>query len=231
VERLILFDIDGTLLSAAGAAAAPFRAALEAVFGTAGPLEGYSFAGRTDPQIARELLELAGFERDRVEAEIDRVWEIYLEGLRPSLERAEITVHPGVRTLLERLERERAAVLGLLTGNVREGARLKLEAAGLGFDRFVVGAFGSDHEDRPELPAVAIRRAEERCGHRFSGKSVVIIGDTPRDIACGEHLGVRTIAVATGSYTREQLAACGPDHTFEDLQDTDAVWQAIFSES
>src|SRR5690606_17889976 len=131
VDRLILFDIDGTLLSAAGAAGPAFRSALERVFGTSGPLDGYSFAGRTDPQIARELLTLGGVPPARVEAELDRVWELYLAGLREALETAMITVFPGVPPLLDALEAEPAAIMGLLTGNVREGARLKLEAAGL----------------------------------------------------------------------------------------------------
>jgi len=230
VQRLVLFDIDGTLLSAAGAAGPPFRAALEQVFGTSGPIDGYSFAGRTDPQIARELLGLAGLDRERIERDLDRIWEIYLAGLRDTLARIPVRVLPGVPRLLDTLEADPAAILGLLTGNMREGARLKLEAAELGFDRFVVGAFGSDHADRPELPALAVRRAEERFGHRFDGKSVVIIGDTPRDIACGAHLGVRTIAVATGSYSRAQLADCGPDYVFDNLADTEAVCEAIFSE-
>jgi phosphoglycolate phosphatase-like HAD superfamily hydrolase len=229
VERLILFDIDGTLLSTEGAAAGPFRSALREVFGTSGPRSGYSFSGRTDPQIARDLLALAGVRLDAEEERLERAWELYLAGLRETLESHTITVYPGVATLLDALEAEPSAILGLLTGNLREGARLKLEAAGLGFDRFEIGAFGSDHADRPELPAVAIRRAEERYGHRFSGKSVVIIGDTPLDIACGEHLGVRTLAVATGSYRREQLEACGPDHLFDTLEDFPAVWEAIFS--
>lgn len=228
MDRLVLFDIDGTLLSAAGAAGPPFRAALEHVFGTSGPIDGYTFAGRTDPQIALDLLTQGGVSPERIEAGIDRVWELYLAGLRDALERARVAVLPGVRSLLDALEAEPTAILGLLTGNVREGARMKLDAAGLRFDRFAVGAFGSDHADRPELPAVAIRRAEELFGHRFRGKSVVIIGDTPRDIACGEHLGVRTIAVATGSYTAEELAACGPDYVFDTLEETEEVWEAIF---
>ncbi len=229
MDRLILFDIDGTLLTSAGAAGPPFRRALEAVFGTSGPAEGYSFAGRTDPQIARELLALAGVPAEQAEARLEQVWELYLQELPQALATARITVLPGVPALLDGLEQDPSGILGLLTGNVREGARMKLDAAGLGFDRFAVGAFGSDHGHRPELPAVAIRRAEERFGHRFSGKSVVIIGDTPHDVACGEHLGVRTIAVATGTYDADALAACQPDYLFESLADTEGVHRAIFS--
>lgn len=229
MERLILFDIDGTLLSTGGAAGGPFRHALERVFGTSGPRSGYSFAGRTDPQIARELLALGGVPREVADEKLDQVWEIYLAGLREALRERAVTVLPGVRELLAELEADPAVILGLLTGNLREGARLKLEAGGLAFARFQVGAFGSDHADRPELPAVAIRRAEERFGHRFSGKAVVIIGDTPLDIACGEHLGVRTIAVATGNYRPDELAACGPDRVFETLEDLEEVRRAILA--
>jgi phosphoglycolate phosphatase len=227
MQRLILLDIDGTILDSNGAAARPFRRALEAVFGTSGPRRGYSFAGRTDPQIARDLLRLAGIDADLVAAQLDRIWPVYLEGLRAELATAAVTVFPGVRELIERADADESTVLGLLTGNVVDGARLKLAAAGIDFDRFRVGAFGSDHANRTELPAVAIDRAERMCGHRFQGKSVVIVGDTPLDIACGEHLGVRTIAVATGSYGVEELSSCRPDHVFESLAGTEAVWRAI----
>ena len=228
MQRLVLLDIDGTILSSNGAAARPFRRALETVFGTSGPLRGYSFAGKTDPQIARDLLRLARIEDATVAEGLERVWPLYVEGLRQELAAAKVSVFPGVERLVERLDAEATAVLGLLTGNVVEGAKLKLTAAGLDFNVFQVGAFGSDHGDRTELPAIAISRAEERFGHRFEGKSVVIVGDTPLDVACGAHLGVRTVAVATGSYSRDELAACGPDHLFDDLSDTEAVWSAIF---
>ena len=118
-------------------------------------------------------------------------------------------------------------MLGLLTGNVEEGARLKVNAAGLGFDRFRVGAYGSDHWQRPELPAVAARRAREKTGIGFEGKEIVIIGDTPFDISCGAHLGVRTIATATGTHSAGDLAQHAPDYLFDDLSDIDAVWRAI----
>ena len=228
MKRLVLFDIDGTILSAKGASARPFRAALERVFGTSGATEGYSFAGKTDPQIARDLLRSGGVADEEIDARLETVWEHYTRGLEREIVDAETHVYPGVRDLVERLHREPDAILGLLTGNLRDGGRLKLAAAGIDFDLFQVGAFGSDHAERRELPEIAIHRAEERFGRRLAGKSVVIIGDTPLDVACGEHLGVRTIAVATGSYSEEQLRACGPDHVFPSLEEVDAVWRAIF---
>src|SRR5690606_8407150 len=183
----------------------------------------------TDPQIAHDLLRAAGVDEDRILEGLEGVWEHYLAAFARDCRRECVEVFPGVHPLLDRLEAEpERAVLGLLTGNVREGARLKLEAAGIGFGRFRVGAFGSDHAERTELPALAVHRAEALLGRRFSGKEIVIIGDTPLDIACGAHLGVRTIAVATGTYTEAELAACGPDHLFPSLADTAAVWRAIF---
>ena len=228
MQRLILFDIDGTLLTTNGVAGRAFRSALQRVFGTSGPRDGYSFAGKTDPQIAGDLMRLAGVSQDRVDAALADVLTHYAVLLEESMSGDDVHVFPGVRELLERLDTIPDTVLGLLTGNAREGARLKLGAAGLPFERFQVGAFGSDHRDRRELPAIAIARTEELFGHRFSGKSVVIIGDTPLDVACGEHLGVRTIAVATGSYSEEELRLCSPDYLFASLVDVDAVCRAIF---
>lgn len=228
MQRLILFDIDGTLLTINGVAGRAFRAALERVFGTSGPPDGYSFAGRTDPQIAGDLLRLAGVPQDRVDEGLAEVFRHYAEILEKTMSTTDVHVYPGVRELIERLDAFPDSVLGLLTGNAKDGARLKLRAAELPFDRFQVGAFGSDHGDRRELPAIAIERAEALYGHRFAGKAVVIIGDTPLDVACGEHLGVRTIAVATGSYSEEELRRCGPDYLFASLADADAVCHAIF---
>ena len=228
MKRLVLFDIDGTLLKADGAGARALTDALMEVFGRMGPVGGYSMGGRTDPQIVRELMTAVGMPVDEIEARLDEVWRVYLRNLRAQLARSRVRALPGVPPLLDRVEAQGSStVLGLLTGNVEEGARLKVDAAGLGFDRFRVGAYGSDHWQRPELPAVAARRARQATGIGFEGKEIVIIGDTPFDISCGAHLGVRTIAVATGSHSAEDLAACGPDHVFPDLTDADAVWRAI----
>ena len=228
MTRLVLFDIDGTILTSNGAASRAFRSALEEVFGTSGPQQGYSFAGRTDPQIAHDLLAMAGIDEATIQAGLPRALDLYLEGLAAEFKSVTATVYPGVVEVLERLHTVDDAIIGLLTGNIAGGARLKLEAAAIDFDRFRVGAYGSDHRERSALPAIAVDRAEASFGHRFEGKSVVIIGDTPADISCGEQLGVRSIAVATGTYSAEELEPCGPDHLFDDLTDTEAVWQAIF---
>jgi phosphoglycolate phosphatase-like HAD superfamily hydrolase len=228
MRRLVLFDIDGTLLSADGAGKRAVNDALVEVFGTTGPIERYSFAGRTDPQIARELLTAAGLPLEEIDPRLPALWDSYIANLRWEMERTEVAALPGVPELLQRVEEAAGeTVLGLLKGNIEEGARIKVDAAGLGWERFRVGAFGSDHADRPELPAVAVRRARDLTGVDFAGKEVVILGDTPFDIECGAHLGVRTIAVATGRHPAEELAAHNPDHLFEDFSDVEAVWAAI----
>jgi len=160
---------------------------------------------------------------------IGAVCDRYADLLESELQRpsARVEVMPGVMELLDRLEQEPRAVLGLLTGNLARGAALKLRAGGIDPDRFVIGAYGSDHAHRPALPPIAASRAERVLGRVPRGHEVVIIGDTPADVACGASLGARALAVATGGYTVEQLMACGPYAAFSDLTDTDAVVSAI----
>jgi phosphoglycolate phosphatase-like HAD superfamily hydrolase len=228
MRRLVLFDIDGTLLSADGAGKRAIHAALMEVFGTTGPINGYSFAGRTDPEIVRDLLRADGLADAEIDAGLPALWFRYVENLHREVREMRIHPLPGIPELVERVEGEGGEmVLGLLTGNIAPGARIKVEAAGLRFERFRVGAYGSDHAHRPELPAIAVERARRLTGVGYAGKEIVVVGDTPKDVACGEHLGVRTIATATGRHAVDELAACGPDHVFPDLSDTDAVWRAI----
>lgn len=228
MRRLILFDIDGTLLSADGAGKRAIHAALMEVFGTTGPIGSYSFAGRTDPEIVRDLLRAAGISDAEIDSGLKALWFRYVENLHREMHGTRVHALPGVAELLERVEGAGGEVIpGLLTGNIREGARIKVNAARLRFSRFRVGAFGSDHAERPALPAIAVERALHETGVEFSGKEIVIIGDTPKDVACGEHLGVRTIATATGQHPVDELRACGADYVFPDLADVDAVWGAI----
>jgi phosphoglycolate phosphatase-like HAD superfamily hydrolase len=134
---------------------------------------------------------------------------------------------PGVPALLDRLEREPGVVLGLLTGNLAEGAALKLRSGGIAPERFRVGAYGSDSGNRPDLPAIAARRAAPLFGHVPHGAEIVIIGDTPADIACGSGIDARAVAVATGAYSVDALAACAPHAVFRDLRETGVVVDAI----
>lgn len=226
--KLVLFDIDGTLISTDGAGRRAIHRALVEVMGTAGPIDTFRFDGRTDGEIVRRLAEAAGVDHDQ--DLVDRVLARYVEHLGGELARPgqPIKVHPGVREILDALEARDDCQLGLLTGNVAGGAEMKLRAAGLAFERFKVGAYGSDHHVRGELPAVAQRRALDVLGHDLLGSDIVIIGDTPADVQCGRGIGARAIGVATAHYTVEQLNEAGADAAFADLSDTDAVILEIF---
>ncbi len=232
--RLILFDIDGTLLWTDGAGRRAIHRALLDEMGTAGPIDGYRFDGKTDPQIVRELLELAGHPEFRSDDRIAAVCRRYVDLLTAELAKPTQTtkLYPGIKELLAALEPYEAdgrALVGLLTGNVQNGAALKLRSAGLDPARFVVGAFGSDSHARAELPAVAAQRAAERTGRRFTGADLVVVGDTPDDVACARPMGARTVGVATGFYDTAALRAAGATHVFQNLGDTQAVLQALFS--
>jgi phosphoglycolate phosphatase-like HAD superfamily hydrolase len=226
--KLVLFDIDGTLLWSNGAGRRAMEAALMAVFGAPGR-PSYRYDGKTDRQIVRELMRELGHADELIDERMSIVLEQYLQRLDGELAAptTRIRLMDGVRDLLAALGALTDRVSGLLTGNVEPGARRKLGAAGLNHDHFVVGAFGSDHEERSELPAVALRRARERLGVQVEPTSMVIIGDTPSDILCGRQLGARAIAVATGHYPATELARYGPSAVFDDLRDTAAVLQAI----
>jgi phosphoglycolate phosphatase-like HAD superfamily hydrolase len=231
--KLVLFDIDGTLLWTDGAGRRAIHRALVDEMGTAGPIEGFRFDGKTDPQIVRELLALAGHPQAEDPARVSAVCDRYVSLLEAELSRParETRVMPGVPELLAALEPLEAggrALVGLLTGHVARGAALKLRSAGLEPARFAVGAYGSDSHQRVDLPPVAARRAAERTGRTFAGADVVIVGDTPADVTCGIPIGARAVAVATGFYDAPALAAAGAAHVFADLRDTMAVLDAIF---
>jgi phosphoglycolate phosphatase-like HAD superfamily hydrolase len=187
------------------------------------------FDGKTDPQIVSELLHSAGHAPPHDAVRVEALCRRYVTLLETELSTPGATAElmPGIRELLGRLAADEAAVIGVLTGNLVDGARLKLRAAGLDPDLFRVGAFGSDSAHRPELPAIAAERARPLFGRVPSGHDVVIIGDTPADVACGAGIGARAIAVATGAWPLAELEACGPFAAFEDLADTDAVIRAV----
>jgi phosphoglycolate phosphatase-like HAD superfamily hydrolase len=229
-SRLVLFDIDGTILLTAGAGRRAITAALAEAVGSSDAFGRIRFDGKTDPQIVTELLASTGDPGPHPPGRVRSFCDRYVALLERELaDPVGVTLMPGFPRILDRLEAERGVVIGLLTGNLERGAILKLRAAGLDPGRFRVGAYGSDSPDRPDLPAIAARRAEPFFGRAPAGSEVVIIGDTPADIACGLSIGARAVAVATGSYSVAQLEACGPHEVFADLSDTERALEAILA--
>lgn len=229
--KLVLFDIDGTIMLTAGAGKRAVHRALRLVFGGVGPAD-HRFDGKTDPQIVRELMRLEGHADDHIDARMQRLFDLYIEYLHEELDvgRPGVRLMPGIRELLDALAGRDDVIIGLLTGNLEAGARAKLVAADLDPDVFRVGAFGSDHERRGELPAVAQRRAAEKLGVSVTGKDIVVIGDTPADLQCGRSVGARGIGVATGHYSVEELRRHDAWAVFEDLSCTEDVLRAILSD-
>ena len=226
--KVVLFDIDGTLLWTDGAGRRAIHDALMEVFGSTGPADHW-FDGKTDRQIVRELMRLDGHDDPWIDARMDELLDRYAANLARELEAPGHSprLYDGVTELLDALEARDDIMLGLLTGNLEVGARGKLRAVGIDPSRFRVGAYGSDHELRPELPAIAQRRAAEALGREVAGRNIVVIGDTPADIACGRSIGARAIGVATGRYGIEELRAHAPAAVFADLTDTSAVVASI----
>jgi phosphoglycolate phosphatase-like HAD superfamily hydrolase len=229
--RAVLFDIDGTLLRCGGQAGVAFLEALAEVFGRDGARAaelrgGYSFAGRTDPRIAIDLMARAGVDESLVRERLGEVRERYLDRLGTRLDPRRVEILPGVRELLDRLSERSDLQLGLLTGNWRGGALLKLRA--LGLERyFPFGAFGDDGIDRDELPPFALHRARERVERELAAGEALVVGDTPADVRCARCHGIPVLAVASGRSGVEELRAAGADWVVSSLAETLAVCGAL----
>lgn len=224
--KLLLFDIDGTLLKAAHVGRRAVEEALREVTDQAISAGDLPFSGKTDPQIVRELLTRAGFEDGAIGKLTPDILHAYADRLEEKLGRSDVVPMPGVEELLRKLAPRPDVQLAVLTGNLERTAYLKLEAAGLD-SFFPFGAFSSDTADRNALPPVAIRRAEAHTGQRFAGRDVAVIGDTGHDIRCGQEAGALTVAVCTGRYSHEELIQHQPDLLFRDLTNHAAFIQHV----
>jgi phosphoglycolate phosphatase len=224
-RRLVLFDIDGTLITDGGAAREAFAEALTEVYGFRGDVRRYDFSGRTDPQIAGMILRDAGWDDADIEPRLPSLWNHYLGGLARNAP-GRVRALAGVSTLLDAVRAEERLTPALLTGNIEPGARLKLGAIALN-DYFPFGAFGSDSPRREELPPVAIQRAAAITGVDFRGSDVVIIGDSIYDVRCGVPHGATTIAIASGKTPAETLRAENPDHFFDSAEELEGILVAI----
>lgn len=227
---IVLFDIDGTLVTTGGGARQAFGRALGEAAGRPISPDGYSFSGRTDPQIARDILSSNGIAGSLLEQAIPEAIRLYLKYFEMSLveRRARVETLPGVRALLDRLAGRDEVRTGLLTGNVETGARLKLRPVGLvDYFDFAISCFGSDDADRYRLPALALQRARRALGREVPGGRLVIVGDSEHDVLCGRSVGARAVAVCTGWTPVETLRALAPHALLEDLSDTGRALEAL----
>ena len=237
MRKLVLFDIDGTILSTGGIGGRALYQAIEEVchekkmFGDnpTPELGRVRMSGGMDTQIVHDILEGVLPEstiQQLLPDFFDRIAKLLREGCEA--ESANVRLLGGVRELISAVAGHEACLPGLLTGNNKGGAAAKLDVFDLNpFFRF--GAFGDDARSRNALPAIAVCRAFEQTGERFTGKDIVIIGDTPRDIECARHADAYAIAVATGTYSRAELTPYQPDALFDDLSDTQNVMATILS--
>lgn len=225
--QLLLFDIDGTLLRSNGAGKAAIMNALVDTFGTSGPCDNYLMAGKTDPLIISDLLGAAGKKTAEIDESLPAIYERMMFHAQKIFSEENTSPCPGIPELLETLKGREDVLLGLLTGNIAGTAPLKLAAAGIEPSLFKLGAYGSDHKDRNQLPSFALRRAVELTGLPFNGQNTTIIGDTPADIACARTIGARVVAVSSGSYSSTTLTQFEPDFLFENFLDKESALEAL----
>lgn len=224
MQKLLLFDIDGTLLRCGPQVRPLFLDALEAVFGSCDLLADYDFGGKTDPQIVLDLAATSGLEQEEILSRLPEMRRRYLGNLENGLLRHKMQLLPGVVGLLQRLVKRDDVLLGLLTGNWQGGASIKLSRFELnGFFQF--GAFGDDAIQRRDLVPVALERAATVRGASYRSEDVLIIGDTLRDIDCAHAAGIPCLAVATGFTKAERLQEAGAEWVFDDLEEAAKVME------
>ncbi|MEI6562630.1 MAG: HAD family hydrolase [Verrucomicrobiota bacterium] len=222
--HLFLFDIDGTLIASGGAGEYSMRLAVEDMFGEKDGLGGVEIAGRTDHLITENIFKKFGVQwtSERATEFLDH----YLRHLAEELPRKKGCLLPGIVELLDALKARPQVALALLTGNLERGAEIKLCHYGV-WNYFEFGAYADDASDRNRLGPFAQARARERHGVEFPPERIFVLGDTPHDITCGQVIGAKTVAIATGGYTREKLAAYQPDFLFDDLSDVAGVLSTL----
>ncbi len=219
--RLILFDLDGTLLTAGGIGRSSTRHALESVFGTSGKLDEFYPGGRTQEAIFSDTLADAGLEESEFLAKRDHLYRVFLDNFKKNLSKGDFQIDqlPGANRLIDYLRGNEDYALGLVTGNHEVIANLKLQAAGLDPAAFLGGAYGHESADRSELVPLGKSRVEEVSGFQFPGYYTIVIGDTTRDVLSARSVGATSFALTSGTDSREMLLGSGPDSVFDNLDE------------
>lgn len=222
MKKLILFDIDGTLIHTGGAGTRSMNLAFNSLLGIRDAFKGISMAGKTDPQIMNEGLRVYNIKNEN--GILEKLIDKYIKFLKVEIENPFRQIKPGIMEILDMLKRNNMSI-GLLTGNLERGARIKLGSFGIS-GYFLDGAFGSDHVDRDKLLPIAVEKFSKR-GFHFSYADCVVIGDTPRDVRCAKIHGARCIAVATGPYSKQDLFDTDADMVFDSLADSGRCMEFI----
>ena len=230
LKKLVLFDIDGTLLSVNSINRRILMEALREVYGTEGSAGTHNFAGKMDSVIIYEVLQNTGLSDGSIAEKFDKAKETYIEMFRMQAKPSDIILMQGIRELLDKLSASSAVMLGLLTGNFEGSGRHKLLMPDINH-YFSFGAFADDAASRNELPQVAVDKAYQLTGEKFSAQNIIIIGDTEHDIACARVLNAKSIAVATGTYSSAELKKHNPHILYENLTATDIVISEILQSS
>ncbi len=230
LKKLVLFDIDGTLLTMSAINRSVLVDALKEVYGTAGSAATCNFAGKMDCNIIYEVLQSAGLGEGEIAAKFLQAKKSYIDMFRDRAKPSDVLLMEGVRELLVKLAGCEEMMVGLLTGNFEESGRHKLLLPEINH-YFSFGAFADDAPSRNELPAIAVEKAHKRSGKRFFNHDIIIIGDTEHDIACARVLNAKSIAVATGTYSMEELKKHKPHVLMENLGRTDVVFDEILQSS
>lgn len=224
--KAVLFDIDGTILNCNSAGRAALIQATLDTFGTIGRMEKIDFQGKTDPSILRESLSIMGFSEKDIDEKSDLLKEKYFFYLQENIKTYTVTVYPGIKEILSTLSQREDVILGLLTGNFTESARIKLSSHDLN-KYFKFGAYGDDAPVRNLLPEVAQKRIAELFDLQIDFRDTIIIGDTIYDVRCARYSGAVSIAVGTGWSRRETLESENPDFYFDDLADISGFMKII----
>lgn len=229
MKRLVLFDIDETMIFSDGVGRRAMESALSEVLGIAIDSRSTNMSGKTDPQICYELLGSLGYQTAEISAILPGAFELYLRLLEEEIGKSKrFGLHAGVVELIETLARDSSIYLGLLTGNIEKGARMKLAPFSLN-GYFPFGAFGCDSANRMDLPSFAHERARKVFLTDFERSEMVIIGDAVNDILCAKGYGVKSIITNTGKTPRWDLEELNPDYLFESLKDTSKIMEAILA--
>lgn len=222
-KKLLLFDIDGTILTTFGQAKNAFSMALRKVFGTDGEINSFSWSGKLDQNIVFELMGKAGFSEDLIQKNLSKTLELYEKILKETIKPEKVIIKEGIIEVLNKASKDRDIIMGLCTGNTPEGAKIKLSSVNL-YHYFSIGSYGTDAKKRYELPPIAKKRAEQFFNLKIERENVFVIGDSPADIESAKANGYWSIGVSSGFHKWEELEKYKPDLLLKNLKEDEEIF-------